>query len=262
MILRSFILGAMLACGASAALASPPTSGLIGYWQGNGNADDSSPTANNGNFSGSYASGPFAGTRAFDLSTGGVTIPNNAAYGNFDAGFSAGFWFNFNGHDPSAAWDVIGQDVGPGSTSKWVIFWNYTVGGAFELHLNGSSFAFLPASQVTIARGWNQLTITKGGGDYEFYLDKNNIGSLTFPGTFPAPAAPLQFGFSDGGSAFPGLLADVALYDRALTPTEVTQLASGAPEPATWAMMLVGLGGLGGIMRLRRLSIVRQRATT
>ena len=24
------------------------------------------------------------------------------------------------------------------------------------------------------------------------------------------------------------------------------------PEPATWAMMLVGLGGLGGLMRRRR----------
>ncbi|MSU65827.1 MAG: hypothetical protein EXS38_06950 [Opitutus sp.] len=32
---------------------SVPTSGLVGYWAGNGNANDSSSLANNGSFSGS-----------------------------------------------------------------------------------------------------------------------------------------------------------------------------------------------------------------
>ena len=30
------------------------------------------------------------------------------------------------------------------------------------------------------------------------------------------------------------------------------EVAAGVPEPATWAMMLVGFGGLGGLLRRRR----------
>jgi hypothetical protein len=32
----------------------------------------------------------------------------------------------------------------------------------------------------------------------------------------------------------------------------VTPVTSGAPEPATWAMMLIGFGGLGASLRMRR----------
>jgi arabinan endo-1,5-alpha-L-arabinosidase len=241
-----FVFAALACLSAGAAQANVPTSGLIGYWIGNGNADDSSPTANNGTFNGSYAPGPGGTGESFNLATGGVTIPNNAAYANFGAGFSAGFWFNFNGQ--TGTWDIIGQDVGPGGNPKWVIFYNYTAPDAFELHFNGPSFAFLAAEPVPIASGWNQFTVTGNAGDYEFYLDGSNIGSANFSGAFPAPDAPLQFGFYDGGSPFPGLLGDVVLYNRALTPDEVASLAtlsSAVPESSTWAMMLAGFAVLG-----------------
>ena len=39
---------------------------------------------------------------------------------------------------------------------------------------------------------------------------------------------------------------DLANIDLGVPPP------SGAPEPATWAMMLMGLGGLGGVLRARR----------
>jgi hypothetical protein len=247
----AFLTGAALVClisGAAHADVLPLPANLIGYWTGNGNANDSSATGNNGSFSGSYAAG--INGQSFNLATGSVTIPNNTAYGNLGSGFSAGFRFNFNGISASA-WDIIGQDVGPGGNPKWVVFYDYTTPG-FELHINGPSTAFLTANAVPITPGWHQFTVTDSGGNYNFYLDGSNIGSTSFGGAFPAPSAPLEFGFADGGAPFPGLLEDVVLYNVALTPGEVSALG-GVPEPSTWAMMLLGFAGLG-FMAYRRKS--------
>jgi len=59
----------------------------------------------------------------------------------------------------------------------------------------------------------------------------------------------------------PGVFADFSDVNNGLTGTlTVTEasLGSGAPEPATWAMLLIGLGATGAAMRTAR----RRDATT
>jgi hypothetical protein len=68
-------------------------------WTADNLASDSSPTANNGSYSGSYVTG-ISGA-AFDLSSAKVYIPDNPAY-TFNSDFSVGFWFNADGQSLGA----------------------------------------------------------------------------------------------------------------------------------------------------------------
>ncbi len=227
------------------------TNGLIGHWTGNGNASDSSPTGNNGSFAGSYAAG--VDGQAFDLSTAKVSVPDNPAY-SFGPAFSVGFWFNINGTNPTSS-VFVGQDEGGGGTSKWFIDYDYQHASSFELHLNGPSVAFLGSNPVTLANGWNQLTLVKDSSDYSFYLNGNNIGSNTFGGTFPDPNFALIFGQAEGGFNFNGLMEDVVLYNRALTGSEVQTLATANAVPIPATIWLFG-SALAGLVKFRRRKVI------
>ena len=209
-----------------------PSTGLIGYWTADNNANDSSPTMDNGSYSGSYV--PGISGEAFDLSTAKVYMPDNPAY-SFGSNFSVGFWFDADGQSGGT---FLGQDDGGGSQSKWFIDYGYHTPGAFEIHLNDPSgnVAFLPSNPVALPQGWNQLTLTKNDSTYTFYLNGVNIGSQTFSGIFPDPTSPLSFGYSEGSLfsgplQYSGLLDNVVLYDRALAPSEVALLASNTTPP-------------------------------
>lgn len=67
-------------------------------------------------------------------------------------------------------------------------------------------------------------------------------------------ALPLTF-FTDDfptgqGEASSGFVDYIRIYDTAITPGQAGP--AGVPEPATWAMMLLGFGGLGAALRQRR----------
>jgi hypothetical protein len=67
----------------------------------------------------------------------------------------------------------------------------------------------------------------------------------------PQPDPPGDFlggAFSFQGAADPIMTLSIDIDD---TPLSFT-LAPGTPEPAGWAMMLLGFGGLGAMLRARR----------
>ncbi len=221
-----------------------PTNGLIGYWTGNGNANDSSNIGNNGSYAGSYVEGR-NGNQAFDLSTEKVTIPNNPVYSNI---WAVSFDFNLNGTDPSGA-VFIGQDEGGGYQNKWFIAYGYTTTDTFQLHLNGPSIGsayFINSDSVLLDGGWNQLTVAGNYGIVSFYLNGANIGSDTYTESFPETTAPLIFGQAENLTPYSGLISNVALYNRALTSSDVQWLSTGVnPVPLPSALPLFATALIG-----------------
>ena len=102
-------------------------------------------------------------------------------------------------------------------------------GDQFDIVINGVDKG---ATSTPLADG------TSVGADYNaaFASPKFSHGSYTLgPGEYTVTGSPLLSPFGSGGGA-----------------VELVAVASGAPEPAAWAMMLIGLGGVGAAIRARR----------
>ncbi len=249
--MRRSDLGMIFVAGALA-LAAPAhadvvATGLIGYWAGNGSAVDSSPTGNNGYFTGNYRGGRWG--QAFDLRSGKVHIADNPAYDLQQyPDWTIGFWMTGPG-------TYIGQDIGPGETPKWFIDYGYG-GNFYELHVNdydADPREFLATSAQTAPRGWTHLALVRHGSALTFFVNGTSIDTLNYGGAIPDPAADLVFGDAEPCCQYAGAIDEVTIYNRALSATEVGVLARPPlPEPGVWALMITGFGWVGAMLRRRR----------
>jgi len=100
------------------------------------------------------------------------------------------------------------------------------------------------------------ISFYEGSGSIEIKAGDFSIGPYFTLELFASPA--VLDGHGSGSFADePG--DDLAAYDLnpavdgvQLSTTGTFTVTSGVPEPATWAMMLTGFGGLGAVLRSRR----------
>src|SRR5207253_1192830 len=72
---------------------------------------------------------------------------------------------------------------------------------------------------------WTHLAGTFDGTTYSFYMNGQLL--KTVPGVLGQPnTAPLKIGGSDDKTTFGGLIDDVEIFNRALTPTEIQSISS------------------------------------
>ena len=219
----------------------------MGYWPFNGNANDESGNGNNGVVNGATLTtdrfGNANGAYSFNGISSSITI-SNTFFDNGWLGNTIGFWFNptnnntGNGcilntipHDGTA---IAYSNYG---TNKKLYYsknsdpnqhlWNI-IGG----NLGNAAFSF-PSFDFS---NWYYITIVKSNNTYTYYVNgsiDNTVSSSVTPTSYmcgmifgnlsPVPVHPSEF--------LNGKLDDIAIYNRALSSQEISQLYTASAPP-------------------------------
>jgi WD40 repeat protein len=221
--------------------AGRPPDGVVAWWRADGDAKDSAGK-NHGTLKGgvTFATGVAGKAFRLDGATRYVEVPRSDLWGFGSRDFSIELWVQFRGvtpsHDiglPSAVF--IGCDEGnstPQGGNKW--FFAYG-GGCLNFHIcradRGGGF-YAKADFSPDLDQWYHLAVTRSRGTITIYMNGAPVSSEKVDIVIPNPNAPLIIGQAENLGFFSGLIDEVAIYDRALSPEEVKARWS-ALAPAT-----------------------------
>jgi hypothetical protein len=154
--------------------------------------------------------------------------------------------FNINFHGTFAVFGNASAVDGTGTIT--------TTGGTglgFENATPGSSSPKLTDVQIDLGLGHFDL------GDAlvaSFGTFNNNPVSFIYQGAYTTPSG----GFFPNFTTFNTLVGNTFMVIDTVTKNtyfgefDITAVSSAVPEPATWAMLLLGFGGIGVMLRNRR----------
>jgi hypothetical protein len=119
-------------------------------------------------------------------------------------------------------------------------------GAVAALAGNGNGFTPLGLTAGTAGA----LASGAGGADTTISLTASGVGSPIVSGvTFPYNPSSVEFGAQITGENASQVVARYATGNAAIIAGSLAPTAAAVPEPATWAMMLIGFGFVGGAMR-------------
>jgi uncharacterized protein YjdB len=226
----------------NAVIGGIPTSGLVAWYPFNGNAIDESGNGNNGTSYGTTLTTDRFGIAGKAYSFNGISDSVTIPYVRDSQNFSVSLWIYtsnfsnisypiglginpFNTVDPYKGYGigVISDGSECGYTARSLV--------AFD---GSSTCSNAFVGSVVTSSQWHLVTYTNIANTGILYLNGVNVGTSTSMNMLGI--LKLVVGFrSDKFGGFSGKIDDIAIYNRALTPTEVTQLynAGSSVSPIT-----------------------------
>lgn len=188
--------------------------------------------------------------------TAGAADAASFVNGSFESGPNPGGFTTLSAGDTSiTGWTVTGSSV------DYIGSYWQAADGSRSLDLSGNAAGGVEQTIATVAGQSYKVTfdlagnpdgaptiktidVTYDGGSAAFNFDttghtESSMGWTPESFVFTATGASTTFDFSS---------ADATPYGPALDNVSI----SAVPEPATWAVMTIGLIGLGGVLRRRR----------
>lgn len=236
----------------SSSAARSLSNGLVGYWKmdeasantctgGVNDSCDSSGNSKDGAWNGdaTSAAGKFGNAVSLDGTGDFISISSVGPYTDFT--YSA--WaYNSGGSGDDT---ILGHS---NTTWNWLISDksnNYFKFVTYNSTLAESSGDMTTGASTLSANIWQQIVITVSStsstrGTVRMYL--NGVLKSTYTNK-PLPSNPIdRVGYGNNGNTYQGSLDETRIYNRALSPSEVSQLYNFAPGPRVELKMEEGSG--------------------
>jgi hypothetical protein len=238
------ILSLALSCMLIASAGADITTGLVGYWPLNGNAQDTGGTGLHGTEVGNptYVDGAIEQALGLDGDGDYVTCPDNALFDITDT-ITVAAWIKVNTFDKT--WQYV---VGKGDSAWRLVRENAT--NNFRWRANGPTPTLAVVGNVNVNDGqWHHVAGTYDGSTAILYIDGTANASLKCSGAISKTAYSVWIGqcSQQKNRAWNGLIDDVRVYRRALTAADVTELLTFAPSPRTKASQPQPANGAVGV---------------
>lgn len=207
----------------------PPPAGLVGWWRGEGNANDWAGDAGGTNQGGIFYTKAQVGQGfTFDSDDDRVVIPHREEFNPGASGFTVQFWMKGNKNQTGGSCALVEKSHG-GDNTGWAVQLTTSTGILGINFAQGGAWPGASSSTDVLDDQWHHVAATWDGSAVQFYVDAamQGTGSLTAPAN---NARPLNLGFFwGGGRSFRGQLDEVAIHNRALSSNEVAAVyAAGA----------------------------------
>jgi hypothetical protein len=226
-----------------------PTDGLVGWWPFNGNANDESGNGNNGTVNGATLTENRFGSAnealVFNGSSDNVSVPHSTSLA-ITGDITMCVWKKSFGHtgnyetfiskrNSNSQWNYsLGAShfFGPGGCPEEVNkYWTARRNNALEYDLKFTDY--LVSSDLNV---WTCVLLTIKEDSCKFYINGSEVGNSCFGNVFDAPmtdyGSPLTIGSSNVGlEFFSGIIDDIGIWNRALTPAEIQALYNAQDGP-------------------------------
>jgi hypothetical protein len=159
-------------------------------------------------------------------------------------GISIVMWVKWTDIGASASYEVLmsKRDTFAAADMRWQLS-GITGDGSREVRWNREGTTNVNFGSVLVSGRWQHLVLTQNAANVILYLDAQVVNSLTAMTFGTDAAAIVTIGSNENeASAFNGLIDDVRLYSRALTPAEVAWLYTDPFADMARPRRIVGRG--------------------
>jgi hypothetical protein len=200
-----------------------PTDGLVGWWPFNGNANDESGNGNNGTVNGATLTADRFGdsNKAYHFSYQNISISD---FNVNNGSLSVSFWFNPSNVNNTMrlvthSWDNNNMSSFSTHIDQQLLEYGY-LGSVTRNNSNGQHHLWSP--NIILSGQWQHYMLIASGNVNRLYLNGNLLDTTATP-NLKNSLNTLYFG---GDNSYPyfGYLDDIAIWNRALSPQEITAL--------------------------------------